>query len=77
VALDTGELVLDEDDPGTLEGDVGEPEDGLDEPKLELEELDNVEVAVLMQEQPLEILEGTPGQAVAHAGRVIDAFAVV
>lgn len=36
-----------------------------------------VETAVLIQEQPLEILEGRAEQAVAHAGRVTEAVAVV
>jgi hypothetical protein len=36
-----------------------------------------VEVAVFMQEHPLEILEGRPEHAVAHAGRVAEVVVVV
>jgi hypothetical protein len=39
--------------------------------------VDIIHVVDLRREQPLEILDGIPGQAVAQAGRVADVVAVV
>jgi hypothetical protein len=44
---------------------------------IDEEDVEVVDVAVLKHEQPLEILEGKPEHAVAQAGRVAEAVAVV
>ena len=58
-------------------GAIEEAVEVINEAEVLLEMELAVAVAVLRQEQPLEILDGIPGQAVAQAGRVANVVAVV
>jgi hypothetical protein len=58
-------------------GAIEEAVEVINEAEVLLEMELAVAVAVLRQEQPLEILDGIPRQAVAQAGRVADVVAVV
>ena len=70
----TLELAMEDDEVEDIELEVLELLELLED----VDEIEVVEAAVLMQEQPLETLEGSPEHAVAtQGGRVTDVVAVV